>query len=137
MTKKYNKGSMNQNSPKHTDPLSTNPTSGDNSKGNKHNKDQNDKSEGVWFISDPFLWKEIELEITKGPVEIFAIWEYESFEDYEKIEEKVRSDQAHVERVKAWYDQHGGREHVWKHYLLEVKNEQIVSTVVKENSQAR
>ncbi|MGG3738810.1 NIPSNAP family protein [Aeribacillus pallidus] len=74
---------------------------------------------------------------TKGPVEIFAIWEYESFEEYEKIEEKVRSDQAHVERVKAWYDQHGGREHVWKHYLLEVKNEQIVSTVVKENSQAR
>jgi hypothetical protein len=42
MTKKYNKGSMNQNSPKlHGEA----PYSGDNSKGNKHNKDQSDKTD--------------------------------------------------------------------------------------------
>ncbi|WP_010172803.1 hypothetical protein [Bacillus coahuilensis] len=40
MTKKYNKGSKNQNSPEGTQ----NPISGDNSKGNKRNKDQNSKS---------------------------------------------------------------------------------------------
>lgn len=38
MTKKYNKGSRNQNSPKTE--FSKEITSGDNSKGNKRNKDQ-------------------------------------------------------------------------------------------------
>jgi len=32
--------------------------------------------------------------------EIFAIWEYDSYEKYREIETKVRSDQAHVKRVK-------------------------------------
>lgn len=41
MTKKNNKGSENQNSPKRgTTEFATELTSGDNSKGNKHNKDQ-------------------------------------------------------------------------------------------------
>jgi hypothetical protein len=46
MTKKYNKGSMNQNSP-HQDPaiFSQESISGDNSKGNKRNKSQKDKSD--------------------------------------------------------------------------------------------
>jgi hypothetical protein len=42
MTKKYNKGSNNQNSPRSG--LSE-PVSGDNSKGNKHNKDQKSKTD--------------------------------------------------------------------------------------------
>ena len=42
MTKKYNKGSQNQNSPKSHGEV---PISGDNSKGNKRNKDQSDKTE--------------------------------------------------------------------------------------------
>ncbi|MGG7620055.1 hypothetical protein [Bacillus coreaensis] len=42
MTKKYNKGSNNQNSPKNHGVLQG---SGDNSKGNKRNKDQNDKTD--------------------------------------------------------------------------------------------
>lgn len=48
MTKKYNKGSLNQNSPKagiHHSEFSQEITSGDNSKGNKRNKDQNDKTD--------------------------------------------------------------------------------------------
>lgn len=42
MTKKFNKGSKNQNSPKTG---GTGFISGDNSKGNRHNKDQNDKTD--------------------------------------------------------------------------------------------
>lgn len=64
-----------------------------------------------------------------GTFEIFAIWEYESFEKYEAIESKIRSDQEHVNRVKRWYDKHGGREYVYSNYILDVKNEAIESTV--------
>jgi hypothetical protein len=47
MTKKYNKGSGNQNSPQSGQNQATyldSIVSGDNSKGNKRNKDQNDKT---------------------------------------------------------------------------------------------
>ncbi|WP_025784581.1 NIPSNAP family protein [Sporosarcina sp. D27] len=62
-------------------------------------------------------------------VEIFAIWEYDSYEDYLEIEDKVRSDMAHVERVKDWYEMNGGKKHVLKEYILQVKNESIQSTL--------
>ncbi len=47
MTKKYNRGSQNQNSPRagHAESeFSAEFTSGDNSKGNKHNKSQQSKT---------------------------------------------------------------------------------------------
>lgn len=47
MTKKVNKGSRNQNSPKngeHQMELAEEHVAGDNSKGNKRNKDQRDKT---------------------------------------------------------------------------------------------
>lgn len=44
MTKKFNKGSKNQNSPQTHGKV---PVSGDNSKGNKRNKDQSDKTDGL------------------------------------------------------------------------------------------
>jgi hypothetical protein len=47
MTKKFNKGSKNQNSPKTGNQMaefSGELTSGDNSKGNKRNKDQKNKN---------------------------------------------------------------------------------------------
>lgn len=47
MTKKYNKGSKNQNSPqdgKYQMEFAQDQISGDNSKGNKRNKDQRTKS---------------------------------------------------------------------------------------------
>ena len=44
MTKKFNKGSKNQNSPQSHGQLSG---SGDNSKGNKRNKDQRDKTDDI------------------------------------------------------------------------------------------
>ncbi|MCF6136327.1 NIPSNAP family protein [Pseudalkalibacillus berkeleyi] len=62
-------------------------------------------------------------------VEIFAIWEYDSFEDYQLIEGRVRSDEAHVKRVQNWYEKNGGREHVFSAYILEVRNEALESTV--------
>ncbi|WP_347709268.1 hypothetical protein [Bacillus sp. FJAT-47783] len=42
MTKKYNKGSVNQNRP--DQPMEDFDTSGDNSKGNKRNKDERSKT---------------------------------------------------------------------------------------------
>ncbi len=66
-------------------------------------------------------------------VEIFAIWEYNTYEEYLDIESKVRSDKAHVKRVQDWYLKNGGRERVFNDYILEVKNEPIESTV-KENN---
>ncbi len=62
-------------------------------------------------------------------VEIFAIWEYDSYEDYLEIESRVRGDEAHDKRVKDWYEKNGGKEHVYKEYILEVRNEPLESTV--------
>jgi acylphosphatase len=64
-----------------------------------------------------------------GTVEIFAIWEYDSYEDFLKIEEKVRSDAAHVQRINKWYDANGGKEFVQKEYFIEVRNEALESTI--------
>jgi len=66
-------------------------------------------------------------------VEIFAIWEYDSYEDYIEIENNVRGDGAHVKRIKDWYEKNGGREHVYSEYILEVRNEPLMSTLNKEN----
>ena len=44
MTKKFNKGSRNQNSPHAHGEV---PVSGDNSKGNKRNKAKRDKNDGL------------------------------------------------------------------------------------------
>ena len=63
--------------------------------------------------------------------EIFAIWKYDSYEDYVKIENSVRSDEAHVQRVQDWYDKHGGRDYVINNYLLEVRNEEIKTTLME------
>lgn len=64
-----------------------------------------------------------------GTAEVFAIWEYDSREDYERIEAAVRTDEAHNKRIQDWYAQHGGRDYVYKQYFLEVRNEVIEWTV--------
>ncbi|MFB4166808.1 NIPSNAP family protein [Virgibacillus sp. JSM 102003] len=61
--------------------------------------------------------------------EIFAIWEYDSYEEYLEIESKVRSDKSHVNRVQDWYQKNGGKEHVYEKYIIEVRNEELESTV--------
>ncbi|WP_430786634.1 NIPSNAP family protein [Virgibacillus flavescens] len=62
-------------------------------------------------------------------MEIFAIWEYDSYEEYKKIESEIRSDEAHLKRIKDWYEENGGKAYIRKHYILEMKNEAIESTV--------
>lgn len=69
----------------------------------------------------------------KSTTEIFAIWEYDSYEKYKEIETMVRGDKDHVKRINNWYEKNGGRGHVYKEYILEVKNEQIFSTLIKNN----
>ncbi|RIU94853.1 NIPSNAP family protein [Oceanobacillus picturae] len=61
--------------------------------------------------------------------EIFALWEYDSYEKYIVIEAKVKGDTEHVNRVNKWYEKNGGRDYVYKKYILEVKNEQLKSTL--------
>ncbi|KFM98847.1 hypothetical protein DJ93_5160 [Bacillus clarus] len=61
--------------------------------------------------------------------EVFAIWEYDSYEDYVKIETNSRNDEMHVRRINDWYEQHGGKEYVFKEYILEIRNEALQSTV--------
>ena len=67
----------------------------------------------------------------QSTTEIFAIWEYDSYERYKEIETIVREDSEHRERINRWYKENGGREYVYKNYILEVRNEQIFSTLTK------
>ena len=62
-------------------------------------------------------------------VEIFARWEYDSYEDYEKIEHNIRNDKVHIQRIKDWYESNGGSDHVLSNFILEAKNEALVSTI--------
>lgn len=65
---------------------------------------------------------------TEKTTEIFAIWEYESREKYEEIERSVRSPEQ-VKKVNDWYDSQGGRERVYKECIIQVKDEEIISTI--------
>ena len=61
--------------------------------------------------------------------EIFAIWEYDNYEAYIEIETKIKADLNHVNKIKKWYEENGGRDHVLSKYILQVKNEELISTV--------
>ncbi|MCJ8010160.1 NIPSNAP family protein [Paenibacillus sp. KQZ6P-2] len=69
--------------------------------------------------------------------EIFAIWEYDSYEKYEEIERFVRSDKEHNKKIVDWYERYGGKDHVYREYLIEVKNEELISTLSDEKGQFR
>ena len=60
---------------------------------------------------------------------VFAIWEYDSYEQYVEIETTIKADTSHVQRIQDWYDSLGGRENVYKNFILEVKNERLESTL--------
>ncbi|WP_339286989.1 NIPSNAP family protein [Paenibacillus sp. FSL E2-0201] len=68
-----------------------------------------------------------------GVVEVFAIWEYDSYEDYEKIESQVKSDEEHVKRVQAWFDKIG-REKIKTFMKDKIKEEFIETTVPREKT---
>ncbi|WP_421383414.1 NIPSNAP family protein [Bacillus salacetis] len=65
---------------------------------------------------------------TEGVIEIFAIWEYDSHEEYEIIENKVKSDEEHVKRVQKWFQQMGGREKL-KEVFFSIDQDFIETTV--------
>ncbi|WP_369903325.1 NIPSNAP family protein [Bacillus manliponensis] len=60
--------------------------------------------------------------------EIFAMWEYDSHEQCEEIEAKVRSDEAHMKCVQAWYEKIG-RENI-KYLFKEIKKEEFFENTV-------
>ncbi|WP_454190904.1 NIPSNAP family protein [Paenibacillus sp. Marseille-Q7038] len=62
--------------------------------------------------------------------EIFAIWEYDSYEKYEEIERNVRCNSEHMKKINDWYERHGGRERIYKECVIQVKNEAIISTLL-------
>ena len=45
------------------------------------------------------------------------------------FEAAVRSDEAHVARITAWFESQGGRDYVSKECFVEVRNEEIFNTV--------
>ncbi|WP_078555508.1 NIPSNAP family protein [Bacillus alkalicellulosilyticus] len=72
-------------------------------------------------------------EEKNGLVEIFALWEYDSYEDYVKIEAKVRGDEEHVTRVEKWFEKMGGREQL-KEEFYKIEEEFLHTTVPRENT---
>ncbi|MNJ62048.1 hypothetical protein D3C77_578680 [compost metagenome] len=68
------------------------------------------------------------LEVDKDTSEIFALWEYDSFEQYEEIEKKIKADEEHVKRVQERFDQIG-RERFKEVLKQEINQEFITSTV--------
>ncbi|MFC4403777.1 NIPSNAP family protein [Gracilibacillus xinjiangensis] len=68
-----------------------------------------------------------------GMIEIFAIWEYDRYEDYERIENKVKSDEEHVKRVQNWYHKMGGREKL-KEWFFKMEQDFLETTVPFEKT---
>ncbi|SFM38057.1 NIPSNAP protein [Gracilibacillus orientalis] len=52
-----------------------------------------------------------------GIMEIFAIWEYDNYENYEIIENKVKSDEEHVKRVQNWHKKNGWKRKTQRNIL--------------------
>ena len=67
--------------------------------------------------------------IDEETTEVFAIWEYDSYDRYTEIEDNVRSDQDHLARIRAWFEKHGGRNYIQKEFILEMRNEPLYTTV--------
>jgi hypothetical protein len=68
-----------------------------------------------------------------GDIEIFAIWQYDSLEDYERIEHNVKSDREHVQRVQNWFEKMGGRDNL-KKVFYRIDEDFIETTVPYEKT---
>lgn len=73
------------------------------------------------------------LEVNENTSEIFALWEYDSFEQYEEIEIKIKADEEHVQRVQERFDQIG-RERFKEVLKQEIKQEFITPTVDRDKT---
>ncbi|WP_237087922.1 NIPSNAP family protein [Paenibacillus crassostreae] len=65
--------------------------------------------------------------------EVFAMWEYDSYEDYERIESQIKSDKEHVMKVQKRFDQIG-RERLKQVLKEDIKQEFVKSTVTREKT---
>lgn len=68
----------------------------------------------------------------EGAVEIFAIWQYDSREAYENIENNVRNDKEHVQRVQNWFEKMGGRDNLGRIFFK--VDEDFLEATVPESS---
>lgn len=68
----------------------------------------------------------------EGAMEVFAIWEYDSHEEYLRIENQVKSDEEHVLQVKK---QHEELKKLGGNFLLEApKEDYLFSTVARDKT---
>ena len=65
--------------------------------------------------------------------EIFAMWEYDSFDQYEEIEKKIKSDEEHVRLVQQRFDQIG-RDRMKEVLRNDIKQEFFTLTVNREKT---
>ena len=65
--------------------------------------------------------------------EVFAMWEYDSYEDYERIESQIKSDEEHVMKVRQRFDLIG-RERLKQVLKEDIKQEFVKSTVPREKN---
>lgn len=65
--------------------------------------------------------------------EVFALWEYDSLQAYEEIEDNIKQDEEHVKRVQNRFDEIG-RERIKKVLKEDIKQEFITSTVPREKT---
>ncbi|QOS78521.1 NIPSNAP family protein [Paenibacillus sp. JNUCC31] len=65
--------------------------------------------------------------------EIFAMWEYDTFEQYEEIEHKIKSDNEHIIRVQERFDQIG-RNRYKEVFRKDIKQDFFESTVAREKT---
>ncbi|MDK8193278.1 NIPSNAP family protein [Paenibacillus sp. UMB7766-LJ446] len=65
--------------------------------------------------------------------EIFAMWEYDTLEQYEEIEKNIKSDNEHVIRVQERFDQIG-RNRYKEVFRKDIKQEFFESTVDREKT---
>lgn len=65
--------------------------------------------------------------------EIFAMWEYDTFEQYEEIEQKIKSDNGHIMRVQERFDQMG-RDRYKEVFRTDIKQDFFESTVDREKT---
>jgi hypothetical protein len=65
--------------------------------------------------------------------EIFAMWEYDTMEQYEEIERRIKADQEHVRRVQERYDQLG-RHRYAEVFRREIQQQFFTSTVERDRT---
>lgn len=69
------------------------------------------------------------MNLENGDVEVFAIWEYDSETAYQRVEQSVRADTDHGQRIRQWFEARGGREHLTKTAFVTIRSDNLTDTV--------